>query len=102
MGVPQPAKRYTPEEYYRLERDAAYKSDYYNGEIFAMAGSTARHALICSNINREVVNRLKGKPCRTYSSDLRLKIKASGLRVYPDISVYCGALDFDEEAPSPE
>jgi Uma2 family endonuclease len=97
MGLPQPIKRYTPEEYYRLERDAPYKSDYYDGEIFAMAGGSSRHALIASNINREVGNQLKGTPCAAYTADLRLKIRATGLRVYPDVGVYCGALEYDEQ-----
>ena len=97
MGLPQPVKRYTPEEYYRLERDAAYRSDYYDGEIFAMAGGTSRHALIGANVIREVGVRLKGTPCAVYNSDQRLKIKATGLRVYPDASVYCGPLEYDDQ-----
>ncbi len=97
MGLAQSVKRYTPEEYYRLEHDAEYKSDFYKGEIFAMAGGTPRHALIGSNINREVGNRVKGTPCATYSPDLRLKIKATGLRAYPDVSVYCSPLEYDPD-----
>ena len=102
MGLPQEVKRYSPQEYYRLERDAVSKSDYYNGEIFAMAGGTSRHALICGNITREVGNLLKGSHCAVYTSDLRLKIKASGLRVYPNVGIYCGPLEFDEEDPYAE
>jgi Uma2 family endonuclease len=97
MAVPQPAKRYTPQEYYALEREAEYKSDYYQGEIFNMSGGTARHSLISMNLGREVGNRLKGKPCRAYESNLRLAILATGLRCYPDVSVYCGPLQFDSE-----
>jgi Uma2 family endonuclease len=62
-----------------------------------MAGGTARHSLISSNINREVGNRLKGTPCKTYESNLRLKAVATGLRTYPDVSVYCGSLERDPE-----
>jgi len=97
MSVPQPIKRYTPQEYYRLEREATYKSDYYNGEIFNMSGGTARHSLISANIGGELRARLKGKPCRAYESNMRLKIKATGLRTYPDVGVYCGALEYDPE-----
>ncbi|HWE03236.1 MAG TPA: Uma2 family endonuclease [Tepidisphaeraceae bacterium] len=100
--MPKAVKRYTPEEYYRLERDATYKSDYYDGEIFAMAGGTSRHALIGSNINREVGNGLKGTPCAAYSADQRLKIKTTGLRVYPDVSVYCGPLEYDAQDANAE
>lgn len=97
MSVPQPVKRYTPQEYYRMERAASYKSDYYKGEIFNMSGGTARHSLIIMNIGGELRIRLKGKPCTPYESNLRLKIKSTGLRTYPDVGVYCGPLEFDPE-----
>src|SRR5689334_6778896 len=89
MGLPKPTKRYTVEEYYRLEWAATYKSDYYAGEIFAMAGGTVRHSLIATNIAGELRHRLKGKPCAAFESNLRLKVKPTGLRTYPDASVYC-------------
>lgn len=44
MTLAQPVKRFTPQEYYRLEQEAAFKSDYYDGEIFAMAGGRSRIA----------------------------------------------------------
>jgi Uma2 family endonuclease len=96
MTRPQPLKRFTPEEYYLLERDAAYKSDYYDGEIFAMAGGTSRHSIIAVNIAGELRQQLKGRPCAPYESNQRLKVNATGLRVYPDVSVYCGPLEYDE------
>lgn len=96
MGLPQEKRSYTPEEYFRLEREAPYKSDYYNGEIFAMAGGTSRHSLIVMNIGGELRQRLKGAPCAAYESNQRLTIKSSGLRVYPDVSIYCGPLEYDE------
>jgi Uma2 family endonuclease len=99
MSVPQRIQHYTVREYYELERDASYKSDFYQGEIFAMAGGTARHSLICSNLGRELGNRLKRSPCTVYESNLRLKILATGLRTYPDVNVYCQPLERDEEDP---
>ena len=97
MSLPQSIKRYSPQEYYQLERSATYKSDYYNGEIFNMSGGTARHSVIMLNIGGELRARLKGKPCRAYESNLRLRIKATGLRTYPDVSVYCAPLEYDPE-----
>lgn len=90
-------KLYTPAEYYALERAATYKSDYYKGEIFAMAGGTAVHSLITANVTRELGNGLKGRPCAAYESNLRIRVKATGLRTYPDASVYCGPLEFDPD-----
>jgi Uma2 family endonuclease len=95
-------KRFTPQEYYALEREAEYKSDYYQGEIFNMSGGTARHSLITANIAGEARQRLKGKPCRAYESNLRLVVLATGLRCYPDLSVYCNPLQFDPEDNSGE
>ena len=97
MTAPHAIKRYTPQEYYALERDAAYKSDYYDGEIFAMSGGSSRHSLISVNIAGELRQRLKGKPCAAYESNQRLKVKATGLRTYPDVSVYCAKLEYDPE-----
>ncbi|HET6252307.1 MAG TPA: Uma2 family endonuclease [Tepidisphaeraceae bacterium] len=91
------SKHFTPQEYYDLESLATYRSDYYRGEIFAMAGGTPRHSLICGNLIRELGIILKKTPCAVYESNLRLKNKFTGLRNYPDVSVYCGALEYDEE-----
>jgi Uma2 family endonuclease len=102
MGIPQPVKRYTPQEYYALERDATYKSDYYDGEIFAMAGGTTRHSIISVNVAGELRQRLKGIPCAPYESNQRLKVKATGFRCYPDVSIYCGELQYDAEDPQSE
>jgi Uma2 family endonuclease len=92
-------RRFTPAEYYALEHEAEYKSDYYDGEIFNMSGGTATHSLISGNIVGELRQRLKGKPCTVYESNMRLKIEASSLRTYPDASVYCEPLRFDPEDP---
>jgi len=100
MGLPKLVKRYTPQEYYELEREAEYKSDYYQGEIFAMAGGTKSHSRICSNISQQLGNRLEGTNCVNYQSDLRVKVKATGLRTYPDASVFCGPMEADPEDPA--
>jgi Uma2 family endonuclease len=102
MTLAHAVKRYTPQEYYRLERAATYKSDYYDGEIFDMSGGTSRHSLISANIVGALWHRLKGRSCTAYESNLRLAVKATGLRFYPDASVYCGALERDEEDASGE
>ncbi len=86
----------TPEEYLALEREAGYKSEYYAGEIFAMAGASIAHSLICVNISSELRAQLKKKPCRVFNSDMRAKVEASGLYTYPDVSVVCGEARFDD------
>jgi Uma2 family endonuclease len=92
-----PKKLYSPEEYLALERAAEYKSQYFAGEIFAMAGGSPRHNLISTNVIGELRAQLKGRPCEVYPSDQRLKIPATGLYTYPDVSVVCGEPQFDDE-----
>ena len=83
-------KRYTPEEYLELERKADYKSEYYQGEIFAMSGASLPHNKITGNFMGILYVNLKGKSCRPYGSDLRLHIPSNTLYTYPDVTVVCG------------
>lgn len=92
-----PKKLYTPEEYLALERAAEYKSQYFAGEIFAMAGGSPRHNLISSNVIGELRNQLKKHPCKVYSSDQRIKVATTKLYTYPDVVVVCGKEQFDDD-----
>lgn len=87
----------TPAEYLERERRADYKSEYFQGEMFAMAGASRRHGLIITNLIREISQQLKGKPCEVYSSDLRLRVTAAGLYTYPDVIVACGDIQFADD-----
>ena len=102
MGLAQPEERFTPEEYLRRERDSADKHEFYRGEVFAMAGGSARHSLITANVIRELGNRLKGSPCRVYDSNLRIRIPRTTLYTYPDASVVCRPEEFDPLDPKGE
>ena len=82
--------KYTYEEYLTLEEQAEYKSEYYQGEIFAMSGGTPEHSLINSNVNRELGNSLKGSDCFVYDSNLKVRVEAADLGAYPDVLVICG------------
>lgn len=93
MGLPQPVKSITPEEYLRIERSAEFKSEYFAGEMFAMAGGSAKHSLLKANLVREIGNQLKGRTCVVYDSDLRVLVSATGLFTYPDATVVCGPLE---------
>jgi Uma2 family endonuclease len=82
-------------EYETRERDAFVKSEYYRGEMFAMAGGSPEHSLVATNFTREAGNQLKGKPCVPYNSDLRIKVEASELYTYPDATIVCGPPQMD-------
>ena len=96
MGRPQRVRRLTPAEYLDIERVAAYRSEYFDGEMFAMAGGSPRHSLISANLIREVANRLKRRTCAVYESNLRILVSATGLYTYPDASVVYGPLEFED------
>ena len=82
-------KYYSEREYLDMERDADYKSEYYMGEIFAMAGAGHNHNRIVENLSIEIGGFFKGKSCRTFSSDQRIHIPETGLYTYPDLLIVC-------------
>ena len=86
-----------PDEYLRLERQAEYKSEYLNGEIFAMSGASRQHNLITVNIGAELNRQLKGKPSEAYVSDMRVKVRSNGLYTYPDVIVVCREPQFEDK-----
>jgi len=83
-----PIQRYTPEQYLEMERNAEHRSEYVNGEILAMAGASREHNLIVTNLVRELSALLRGRPCETYSNDMRVKISAARY-TYPDVVIAC-------------
>lgn len=90
-------ERITPQEYLIRERQASTKSEFYQGEIFAMGGGSANHSLIAANFVGEARNALKDKPCTVFNSDLRVQVQATGLYTYPDATVVCGEQIFDDD-----
>ena len=93
----QPNTYITPEEYLAIERRAEYKSEYFNGEMFAMAGASERHVLIVTNLVIELGGQLRGRPCTVYSTDLRVQVSPTGLYTYPDVVVVCGQARFADD-----
>jgi len=82
-------KNFTIEEYLEMERNSVEKHEYYQGEIFAMAGAGDNHNEIFSNVFGDLAYRLKRKLCKPYGSDMRIYIPENTLFTYPDISIFC-------------
>jgi len=76
---PQPKPYFNPEEYLAFERQAETKSEYWNGQIYALAGATENHVLIVANAVSALVIQVKGRPCKVYPQDMRVKVSAAGL-----------------------
>lgn len=87
---------FTPDEYLAREIGAKFKSEYYRGEIYAMAGASWEHVLINDNLVREIGNRLRKGPCVLLSRDLRVKVSATGLYTYPDGVILCDKPQFED------
>ncbi|MEW5718747.1 MAG: Uma2 family endonuclease [Chloroflexota bacterium] len=88
------AKKFvTPEEYLLREAQAEYKSEFRDGEIFAMNGASLNHNQIIFNTAKVLDRLLERKPCRVFSSDVRLYIDKRRLYTYPDVMVVCGKIE---------
>lgn len=97
LAAQPPRRRYTIEEYLRIESDSSQRHEYYDGEIIAMAGGSPEHSLIICNMTREIGNSLKGTPCRVYEANLRVRIPRTRHYVYPDATIVCGPIERDAE-----
>jgi Uma2 family endonuclease len=95
-----PLHRYTFEQYLALEGESPTKHEFLEGEIVAMAGGTPEHAALAMACGYQLSRQLEGTNCRVFSSDLRVRVAATGLTTYPDVSVICGATERDPTDPT--
>ena len=89
-----PKSYLTPEQYLEIERKAEFKSEYFQGEMFAMSGARYPHIGIVANTMRELGQQLRRGPCRPLSNDMRVRVTPTGLYTYPDVVVICGEPQF--------
>jgi len=91
-AVPE-TKLLSIEEYLTLEEEAEVKHEYYQGEIFAMAGGTIAHNQIVRNTLTSIDQFLKDSNCEVFPSDIKVHVEAVNLFTYPDISIVCGEIE---------
>ncbi len=99
MAKPARMHEYTYADYLDLERHSEIKHEFVRGEIHAMTGGSARHALLGANVVFALKRRLGGGRCRVFNSELRVRCVAVEVTTYPDASVVCGELEFDPDSP---
>lgn len=87
---------YTKEEYFAIEESSEEKSEYENGEVFAMSGGSVPHNLIANNMNRRLLEALDDKDCIVLGSDMKTAIDVAQSYVYPDAQVICGKVEYVE------
>jgi Uma2 family endonuclease len=88
-----PAPRLTEEQYLQIERLAKTKSEFHDGQMFAMSGGSLNHSLIAADMIALLRSR-KPAGCRVFTSDLQIKVAATGLLTYPDCGIFCGEPQF--------
>jgi Uma2 family endonuclease len=86
----QPKTYLTPAQYLEIERKAETRSEYYQGEMFAMAGASWAHSMVCSNVSAAFHNHFGRGDCAVAGSDTRVNISSTGLYTYPDVVAVCG------------
>jgi Uma2 family endonuclease len=96
MSVSVGHHRYSFQEYLAVEEVSTVKHEYLDGEIYAMAGGSVLHAALSAAMVAALHRQLGGR-CRVYSSDLRIRVAATGLASYPDVTVVGGAVETDPE-----
>ena len=88
---PAPADRYSLADYNKLEQSGEVRYEYYDGELWAMAGEDPRHNIIAANLTRLLGNALLKKDGSVFNSDQKYHIARLNRSHYPDVSVVCGA-----------
>jgi len=94
MNTVPALKHYSIEDYLAAEEIAEFKSEYYAGEIYPMAGGTINHNRIAGNVHFALKLVLKGKPFEVFIGDVKLQIPHTESFTYPDILVIKGQPDY--------
>ncbi|MEO8182545.1 MAG: Uma2 family endonuclease [Deltaproteobacteria bacterium] len=89
--------RLTFEEYCQIEASSSVRHEFWDGQAWAMAGGSREHAALAANVVALLATALRGTPCQVHTSDLRVRVLATGLATYPDVSVICGRAELDPE-----
>jgi Uma2 family endonuclease len=92
-------QHFTFADYVQLEETSKVKHEFLEGQVWAMAGGSPDHTAIAINVATLLNNGLRNRPCRVFGSDLRIRVKQTGLGTYPDVSVVCGRLELDPDDP---
>lgn len=90
--------RMTEAEYLAFERASDIRHEYLDGHVYAMTGASRAHNLISTYTAASLINQLRGRPCEVYASDMRVRVSATGLYTYPDVTVVCGNPQFADSA----
>lgn len=91
-----PKHKMTIEEYIEFDKNSMERYEYFDGEVFAMAGGSPEHARIGGNVFARLFLKLLGGHGEVFNADMQLKVPAAPPYRYPDASVVCGEAVFEE------
>lgn len=97
MSVPHALPVFTPDEYLSLERQSEIRHEFLDGFVYAMAGESPAHSVICFNLAAALGPQLRGTDCRGFSPNMKVRAGESGLYAYPDLVVVCGEPQFHDK-----
>ena len=86
-----------PATYLQQEREATEKSEYLNGQVYAMAGASREHNQLVFNLAGLLHSQLRGSPCSAYINDMRVRSRATEAYFYPDLTVVCNDAEFEDD-----
>ncbi|WP_020606276.1 Uma2 family endonuclease [Spirosoma spitsbergense] len=85
--------QYTVEEYLVLEEKSEVRHEFYNGDVYAMAGGTVNHNLLIDNVKDLIKASVKNKGCRVFSENMKVDVREGRHISYPDVVVSCHPFD---------
>jgi Uma2 family endonuclease len=94
-----PRQRFSFQDYVAVEEIAGVRHEFLDGHVWAMAGGSPEHGAIAANVIALLAPQLRTRQCRVFTSDVRVRVQATGLATYPDVSVVCGGLETDPHDP---
>lgn len=105
MALPQEKLLYTIEQYLEMERASEERHEYIDGYVYKLAGESPEHSTINTNLIAILVTQLRGKPCRAFSPNMKVRSgpffkeqkSAKGVFSYADVSIVCGEPEFHDK-----
>ncbi len=95
--LPQPKPHLTFDEWLEAERASLEgRSEYIDGEVFAMTGASAAHNAIVMNIGSALHTQMKGRPCQVYANDMKVRVRTRNTGAYPDLVAFCAEHEFQD------
>ncbi|MBS1791966.1 MAG: Uma2 family endonuclease [Acidobacteria bacterium] len=95
-AIPVLKKHYTLDEYLELDKNSEERYEYFDGEVFAMAGGSPNHARAGGNVYALLQQKMRGRKCEAFNSEMKIKVPAALPYRYPDTSVVCGEPIFED------